>query len=981
MKISRMYIEDFGIFQNMLVENIKPGVVVVGGLNGAGKTTLLQFLKHYGYGFKKGNNLPQAKAQYSSTVNCELESGERCLIKTEGFGKPKVSFNDNDFDIEASNIYSIDQYTYNQLFTISLDELSRMEKGDRKLQTVLLGAGFKEIVNIPKYMNEFTKESDKIGGKFGKIDTKMLKNYYNLIEEGNSIKAISKSNCDKYNQAQNELNNAENELVIEKNENNSLSNKIIYLDILKNLYESCARKKELDLIFDENTKEFYNNYNGLNSSRIIELKNEYSSITEEYERAVTEFRCEINNDLKVKDKILNSKDLIQAYYSNISGLKERVKKFFDLEVECDREKDEINVLMYSVNEAWRGNFELIFKIDCDTLAIDKLNKIIENYNKISDSIKINEREIEEIKINLKVLQYNESDESEDDIDKNKRYLLGGISFGLSLLISSTTYGALVYFKIKNPLILSVSMFVIMLILLMVIFLANKLLFRSQIEDLNEDKNFDELQGLQLILSQKNKSLEVLKQNFTYVNEELNEYKIKLMLDEEISPDGVREYFKSVQELKRRMHALYFKNRNNTEVKAQVLDELNSIRNLLQVIECKDIENLIIRQDNVDLKDYSHRIFSAIETSFKGIDITENLYIAEQNKAIIEERIVEECDIFRKSEVKNKNLVSSSSKDTNSKIVDIGSKNLFIEIQKSIENALKHERLKQLIEELGEVERKIILNLNTTHIKESIQSYFKSKDDNILRLFMKGYELFSSMQEVSSEYTLSVSLKSKTEIKIDEIKGKIQTLKDTIETLMVDENLKIGQLKIDEGREGLKRLSEKYAVYNLANYMLQKVYDNFLNNSKDSLLKNASSYMNKITEGRVSEILPPKDIREMDFSSVDKDGEIKNSAEVLSRGTKEQLFLSIRISRLKEINAKLPIIIDDSMVNFDSMTLRNSIKIISELSKENQVFVLTCHPHMIRLLKNECEDAQYFKMENGVMSETEAPELLEYLDYE
>mgnify|MGYP001409752486 CR=1 FL=1 len=62
MKIRRLFIKDFGIFHNELLEDIAPGLVVIGGHNRAGKTTFLELLRYLPFGFprKKKNSLQPA---------------------------------------------------------------------------------------------------------------------------------------------------------------------------------------------------------------------------------------------------------------------------------------------------------------------------------------------------------------------------------------------------------------------------------------------------------------------------------------------------------------------------------------------------------------------------------------------------------------------------------------------------------------------------------------------------------------------------------------------------------------------------------------------------------------------------------------------------------------------------------------------------------------------------------------------------------
>ena len=67
-----------------------------------------------------------------------------------------------------------------------------------------------------------------------------------------------------------------------------------------------------------------------------------------------------------------------------------------------------------------------------------------------------------------------------------------------------------------------------------------------------------------------------------------------------------------------------------------------------------------------------------------------------------------------------------------------------------------------------------------------------------------------------------------------------------------------------------------------------------------------------------------------------------SAERLSTGTIDQMYLSLRLSTIEEISKeKMPIILDETFAYFDNMRLSNILKYINENFKENQIIIFTC----------------------------------------
>ncbi len=74
-------------------------------------------------------------------------------------------------------------------------------------------------------------------------------------------------------------------------------------------------------------------------------------------------------------------------------------------------------------------------------------------------------------------------------------------------------------------------------------------------------------------------------------------------------------------------------------------------------------------------------------------------------------------------------------------------------------------------------------------------------------------------------------------------------------------------------------------------------------------------------------------------------EITNNNRSLSRGTVQQLYFAIRLSLIKILTGdrKLPLILDDPFVDFDSYRLKEAFDIITMLLTEGfQCFLFTCH---------------------------------------
>ena len=81
---------------------------------------------------------------------------------------------------------------------------------------------------------------------------------------------------------------------------------------------------------------------------------------------------------------------------------------------------------------------------------------------------------------------------------------------------------------------------------------------------------------------------------------------------------------------------------------------------------------------------------------------------------------------------------------------------------------------------------------------------------------------------------------------------------------------------------------------------------------------------------------------------DANGEVW-TLDVLSRGTREAVFLCIRFALVKHYASRglrLPLILDDVLVNFDQERMRGALSVIEKMHDcVSQVFFFTCHKHI------------------------------------
>ncbi len=187
----------------------------------------------------------------------------------------------------------------------------------------------------------------------------------------------------------------------------------------------------------------------------------------------------------------------------------------------------------------------------------------------------------------------------------------------------------------------------------------------------------------------------------------------------------------------------------------------------------------------------------------------------------------------------------------------------------------------------------------------------------------------------------------------------------------DEELAALRIEEERLRARAAELAARYATDRLALALLARARRRFEEEQQPRVIQLASEHFAALTAGRYRRVfLPAGGKRELRVSDARRDW----SAEQLSRGTREQLYLAFRLAVIQdfgETRGALPLIVDDILVNFDLERTRSTLKLLSRLSEHHQVIAFTCHPWMRECF--EAEGARVLELEPR-KTETTAPRL-------
>ncbi|MBX3437101.1 MAG: AAA family ATPase [Planctomycetaceae bacterium] len=119
------------------------------------------------------------------------------------------------------------------------------------------------------------------------------------------------------------------------------------------------------------------------------------------------------------------------------------------------------------------------------------------------------------------------------------------------------------------------------------------------------------------------------------------------------------------------------------------------------------------------------------------------------------------------------------------------------------------------------------------------------------------------------------------------------------------------------------------------------------------LQLASQYLDRLTCGKYPNIWSRLGERHL---CIDDDAEQTLRVEQLSTGTREQVFLAIRLAMIRRFageGIELPMVLDDVFVNFDQIRTEAAVDTILDFAEQgHQILLFTCHLHLAHLFESK-----------------------------
>lgn len=231
-------------------------------------------------------------------------------------------------------------------------------------------------------------------------------------------------------------------------------------------------------------------------------------------------------------------------------------------------------------------------------------------------------------------------------------------------------------------------------------------------------------------------------------------------------------------------------------------------------------------------------------------------------------------------------------------------------------------------------------------------------------FRKKYILFQNLTEkknrlnvlenqLTQDITLYNQFKDQTELQenVQQLASDIQTMKEAEEAKLNEKiNFELSMQRLEEGGEysvllqevsnlesELQLLVDQWSSYKVAAAIIERTLNLAKKDRFPQTIKDTTAFFHLLTSGSYQNVF----VEEEELLVQHQDGALFNASE-LSKGTAEQLYVALRFAFVKNTSdlVKLPLLIDDGFVNFDTARKSEMLELLKKMSETTQILYFT-----------------------------------------
>jgi uncharacterized protein YhaN len=214
------------------------------------------------------------------------------------------------------------------------------------------------------------------------------------------------------------------------------------------------------------------------------------------------------------------------------------------------------------------------------------------------------------------------------------------------------------------------------------------------------------------------------------------------------------------------------------------------------------------------------------------------------------------------------------------------------------------------------------------------------------------------RQVGDQLTIKKQDCQQTRSELRQLAERVGQLSEQVRQLTGDRGTAVKRFELGQLESQLAGMTHQARVLSITSHVLERVKATYERDRQPETLLEASEYLSQLTAGRYRRVWTRlgQNVLLVD----DSDGH-SLSIDVLSHGTREQLFLSLRLALVGLFARRgiaLPLVLDDVLVNFDAARAKAAIDVLHEFSKRgHQILMFTCHEHIAGHCRSNQMDAR------------------------
>ena len=495
---------------------------------------------------------------------------------------------------------------------------------------------------------------------------------------------------------------------------------------------------------------------------------------------------------------------------------------------------------------------------------------------------------------------------------------------------------------------------------------NPKIYNAKLEDVTNQFNIDKKEGSQFFFEQVGIDENIFTSTIMAEQQEvkLSEQRQNILIQKIANIAGTGNSNMSYNKAKDRLNKKQLDEVGTERTQGKPINILkNKIKNIEQILGKLNLykENKsIIEQNRIKLKNKIREQEQRKELIKQISELNEKIII-ETEKANYKRNIKEEKEskIQELINEKNKLIQENKNNKTNNKLFIII---FFVLISLLIANIviIKNKFITYttlilvgaeiviyyLAKAQKEKRKKEVIKNNTDLINTKIELLEKEKEVIEEEIKTEENELKAEKEHIKNKYNIELYDIENSKNDLEQITNEINEGKIKLNTLEIEEKGISSQLEelitLQEEHENLseqlKEIEQKNYEINLAKEFLEKAYEKMKTIITPKFTENLSQTIKNITNDKYSKV----NINDENGLIIEMQNGEYVSAEKLSIGTIDQLYLSLRMSMVEEISKeKMPIILDEAFAYYDDERLENILKYLIERFNNHQLIIFTC----------------------------------------